>query len=368
MEKKKVYTAIGLMSGTSLDGEIDVALLETDGQSHVKVLDFYNHSYDIAARDEVRACFGKRAPDAQTKAAEAWVTDIHIDAVKASGFQADIIGFHGQTITHDPAAGFTWQLGDGACLAAGTGMDVVNDFRSADVQNGGEGAPLLPLYHAARIAAQGLELPVVILNIGGVANVTCVRGDKIIAFDTGPGNALMDDFSFMRTGHRYDHDGALAAVGTVHENLIEKWLDHEYFYKQPPKSLDRNQWQGIIDRDLGGVSTEDGLATLMAFTVAAIDKADTEHLHAAAQWYACGGGRHNRALMKKLNETLPGGVQAVEALGWNGDAIEAEGFAYLAVRSTLNLPLSMPETTGVQSPVTGGILSKALKKETINYG
>ena len=211
MEEQKVYRAIGLMSGTSLDGGIDVALIETDGEGYVKPLEFYSHPYDADVRDKVRSCFGKRNPDDETAEAEALVTDLHVAAVKASGFEAGVIGFHGQTITHDPDAtvggGFTWQLGDGERLAAETGISVISDMRQADLHAGGQGAPLAPLYHKALIGEN--DVPVAILNVGGVANVTYI-GDELIAFDVGPGNALMDDYMRAHLFNEDDNYGFLS--------------------------------------------------------------------------------------------------------------------------------------------------------------
>lgn len=371
------------MSGTSLDGEVDVALIETDGRDLVRPLGFYAHLYDPSVQDQVRACFGAREPSAQTREAEALITQVHVDAVRESGFTGDVIGFHGQTITHDPGAGFTWQLGDGAALSRETGMEVINDFRSADMRAGGQGAPLAPLYHRARVRMHELGRPVAFLNIGGVANVTFINSPDgelrskvpasagtansfgILAFDTGPGNALMDDYVRMKTGQAYDADGAMAAGGQARKELVEAWLGHEYFQKAPPKSLDRNEWSvlsdGVIAQDLENLGAEDALASLMEFTVRSIEKADAL-IGGGADWYACGGGRHNTALMRRLGEVLSSGIQPVEALGWNGDAVEAECFAYLAVRSLLGLPISLPEVTGVSAPQTGGVLHKKLRQ------
>lgn len=354
MATGKVYRAIGLMSGTSLDGEVDVALIETDGGDYIKPLDFCAVRYDARLKDIIRPCFGKREPDQAVKAAQEAVTDIHIKAVKEAGFKADIIGFHGQTITHAPEDRFTWQIGDGQRLADATGMDVICDFRSADVKAGGQGAPLLPLYHRARCA--DMPKPVVILNIGGVSNLTLIDTGRFFAFDTGPGNALMDDYARQHTGAGYDVDGLLAANGHTDEALIKKWLDNPYFYKRPPKSLDRNAW--AVEADLKGLSVQDALATLMAFTVRSIVLAEEKQVMAHASWYACGGGRHNKALMAKLDQSLIGGIKPVEVLGWNGDATEAEGFAYLAVRSLLGLSISDPATTGAPVAMTGGTLYK----------
>ena len=396
MTSNKVYRAIGLMSGTSLDGEIDVALIETDGRDFVRALDFSPQPYDSAVREAVRACFGKRAVDADTRAAEELVTRAHIEAVKASGFQADVIGFHGQTITHAPEERFTWQLGDGAALAQATGMDVVADFRSADVAAGGQGAPLAPLYHRAIMAERAGEGSLAVLNLGGVANVTYinnvppplregVRGrvpdlngeiqhphpdpppsgggnnletGEIIAFDCGPANALMDDYMKRHSGRDYDADGALAGSGRADEAAVSTFLSHVFFAAKPPKSLDRNHFEAVLASL--PAAPADAMATLLEISAAAVAAA-LEHFPAAPNvWYACGGGRHNKALMSALSRRLaPARVEQIEAAGWNGDAIEAQCFAYLAVRSVLGEPLSLPMTTGVPAPMTGGVLYKA---------
>lgn len=369
MGTHKVYRAIGLMSGTSLDG-VDAALIETDGHAHVKPLGFYTFAYDPADREKIRAVFGQRdasAPD--VRAAAALLTQLHARAAegllkqaKTSADDVDVIGFHGQTIAHDPDHRFTLQIGDGDALAAATGIDVVSDFRSADVKAGGQGAPFLPLYHRARALADGLPRPVAIVNIGGVANVTWIgEGDEILAFDTGPGNALMDDFVMKRTGQPFDAGGALANKGHSADYLLEKLYAHPYFRKKPPKSLDRDGWDVSF---LEGLNDEDGLATLMVFTGETI-VGSIEHMPEKPKaWYVAGGGRHNKALMVYIRAHLQAffrkiPVEPVETLGWNGDALEAEGFAYLAVRSVLGLPLSLPETTAVPAPMTGGRLHKS---------
>lgn len=356
MSEHKVYRAIGLMSGTSLDGEIDVALIETDGRGIVKPLEFYAHPYEQGVRDAVRGCFGKREEDAQTRAAEKMVTDIHIEAVKKSYFEADIIGFHGQTITHDPAGGFTWQLGDGAAMASALGIDVVHDFRSADMQAGGQGAPLAPLYHQALMSER--DGPLCVLNLGGVGNVTYL-GEKIVAFDTGPANALMDDYMNAHLSIAYDADGMFASAGEVDNDVVSGFLSRDYFMQAPPKSLDRNDFESVMA--MLPDNPQDAMATLVELTVQSIVKAQ-KHFPVISEgapkaWYVCGGGRHNGFLMKRLGQELAG-VQPIEEAGFNGDAIEAECFAYLAVRSLLGLPISVPETTGVEAPLTGGVLSE----------
>lgn len=402
MSNAKIFTAIGLMSGTSLDG-IDAALIRTDGHSFVEPLDFLSVPYDDDLREDLRSCFGYRQRDDFITEVEQCMTQAHAALVKelARGRAVDLIGFHGQTISHDPANGHTLQIGDGALLARETGIDVVNDFRSADVKAGGEGAPLIPLYHAARGAE--LPKPVVILNIGGVANVTyiaecchsdprdsgreesqvmnkkrsfaCAQDDmlaklNIIAFDTGPGNALLDDWVKSHTGARYDQDGAFAAAGKIDDKILHDVLRHSYFGRPVPKSLDRDEFTPLLPSPLSrgeeekaepfrwGV--EDGAATLTAFTVEAIVKALDHFPEAPRSWYVTGGGRHNKTMMRMLADKTGAAVHSVDDLGWNGDALEAEGFAYLAVRSVLGAPLSLPTTTGGKTPQTGGVLHKAL--------
>lgn len=355
MSDSKVYRAIGLMSGTSLDGVIDVALIETDGQDYVRPLRYFAYPYDISVRDKVRACFGKVERDAQVDDVERLVTDLHVEAVKAFGESADIIGFHGQTLTHDPDSGFTWQIGDGERLARETGINVACDMRMDDIRAGGQGAPLLPLYHKALLSDQ--KKPVAVLNLGGVSNITYIgEGGDLIAFDCGPANALMDDFMKLRTGEEFDRNGSMASRGTVQENLVESFLNDPYFDQKPPKSLDRNRWSIECVRY---ATKENGMATLLEMSVGAIARA-MEHTNGAPEIvYVAGGGRKNIFLMESIAQRMGTQVCAVEDLSWNGDATESEGFAYLAVRSFLGLPLTVPTTTGVPKPMTGGVLYRA---------
>ncbi len=350
----KIYKAIGLMSGTSLDGHIDVALIETDGQGYVNALGFYAHPYDRSVRDAVRSCFGKREGDEQTRAAEDLVTDVHIEAVKASGFRADMVGFHGQTITHDPERGFTWQLGDGARMAKALGMSVVNDFRTADMRAGGQGAPLAPLFHQAIFS--GHEKPLVVLNLGGVANVTYLGEDsELIAFDTGPANAIMDDVMRIYGGADYDANGVVASTGQADLKAIEDFLAHPYFAQKPPKSLDRDAFKNVMDSLPPALP--DAMATLAMMSCDSILKALEHFPVMPKRWYVCGGGRHNHFIMNTLSGMLDNAdVLNIDGAGWDGDAIEAQCFGYLAVRSLYKLPLSQPSTTGVSEAITGGVM------------
>jgi anhydro-N-acetylmuramic acid kinase len=353
----KVYKAIGLMSGTSLDG-IDAALIETDGERHVQRLGFITIPYDDTFRAKLRQFFGLKPQDrAKVAAVERELTERHAEAVRqllqqTGASKIDLVGFHGQTISHDPAAGYTIQIGDGALLAQMTGIPVVNDFRTADVAAGGHGAPLVPVYH--RAIAAPLNLPVAILNIGGVANVTYIGVDgKMLAFDTGPGNALIDDWMLQKTGEKYDAAGRLATTGTVDEAVLQKLMAHDYFKKPAPKSLDRNAFHADVYHHL---SAENGAATLAAFTADAVGAALALLPQKPATWVVCGGGRLNKFIMRRLKSVTGAHVAQIDEMGINGDAVEAEAFAYLAVRSFLGLPISFPGTTGVKHDMVGGVL------------
>jgi anhydro-N-acetylmuramic acid kinase len=344
------------MSGTSLDG-IDIAMIETDGIAQIVPGPSMTISYPGDFRDRLRGVLGGVGAVA---AIEAELTRLHGEAVThflevQEGLAPDIVGMHGHTILHRPAERRTWQLGDGTALARRLGIDVVADFRTADVAAGGEGAPFAPLFHAA-LATQ-LPRPLAVLNLGGVGNVTWIgEGDGILAFDTGPGNALLDDWVRRHTGAAADIDGALAGAGRVSATHVARFVERPYFARRPPKSLDRDDFGDALPEDL---SLEDGAATLTEMTAAAV-AAGRRHFPATArEWLVCGGGRHNPALMMALARRLGAPVRPVEAVGWNGDALEAQAFAYLAVRSLAGLPLSLPSTTGVPRPMPGGRVFRA---------
>jgi len=352
--------AIGLMSGTSLDG-IDVALLRTDGERVVEAGPGMTHAYSADFRARLRSQLGKREAD---PAIVEELTHQHADAVlallRASGVKAEdvaVVGFHGQTIWHEPEAQLTVQVGDGALLAALTGCDVVNQFRIDDVAAGGEGAPLVPVFHAA--IAPDRQQPVAFLNIGGVSNLTwlgAIERDGSaagpLAYDLGPGNALLDVWILRETGEPFDRDGALASKGEVDERRVDRLMAHEYFDRPFPKSLDRDAFNALPV--IEGLEVADGAATLAAFTVEAIAAGAALLPERPARWLVCGGGRHNAALMRMLSERLRRPVDPVENIGWNGDLIEAQAFAYMAVRHLRDLPITFPGTTGVEAPLTGG--------------
>ena len=357
---RRPLRAIGLMSGTSLDG-IDAAMLITDGErvfAHGPAATF---PYPAAFRARLRAILGTE-PDVAWLPLVQELTDRHADAVTAlladAGVERssiDVIGFHGQTVWHRPESRRTLQIGDGASLARTLGIAVVDDFRSANVAAGGQGAPLVPLYHAALAAA--LPKPVAVLNIGGVANVSWIgetmAQPDLVAFDTGPGNALIDDWMLARTGRPFDEGGALAATGQVDSARVMAWLRSDFFRRPWPKSLDRDSFRFVLQA-AAPLSTEDGAATLTAFSARAIAFSLPLLPAPPRRWLVCGGGRHNRVLTEMIEGAVGAPVAAVETLGWRGDFIEAEAFAFLAVRSLRNLPLTLPSTTGAPQPITGG--------------
>lgn len=358
-----LITAIGVMSGTSMDA-IDVALVETDGEGIVRPGPFRAFAYAPDLRRRLLELIGDatRAEQDPLAAIEREVTEAHAGAVEAfareEGISLDrvnVVGFHGQTVFHAPRRGITRQLFDGPLAATRLGVDVVYRFRHADVAAGGEGAPLVPLYH--RALAAHLPQPLMVLNLGGVANVTYLDGDTVLAFDTGPASALLDDFMTRRCGLAYDKDGALAASGKVDGAVLAALLANPFFARTPPKSLDRNDFHTratIVE----ALSDADGAATLAAFTVAATARA-LEHVpRRPLRWLVAGGGRHNATFMRMFAEQLGVPVEPVEAVGWDGDALEAQCFAWLAVRSLKGLPLSLPSTTGVPRPMPGGDLCR----------
>ncbi|HVL73384.1 MAG TPA: anhydro-N-acetylmuramic acid kinase [Beijerinckiaceae bacterium] len=359
--------ALGLMSGTSLDG-IDVALVETDGERIGSLGPTGYRPYSDAERALLRRAL-EEAPSIEGRQdrrgclveAEALVTRAHAEAVEAflrdHGLAAeavDVVGFHGQTVLHRPEIGLTVQLGDGAALARRLGATVVYDLRAADMAAGGQGAPLVPVFHRALVEAAGFETPAAVLNIGGVANVTLI-GRDLLAFDTGPGNALLDDWMRERTGAGFDEDGRTAARGRPDEALLAWLLVHPYFVRRPPKSLDRN-W--FSHRIVAHLSTEDGAATLAAFTVRAIARALDFVDERPRRWIVGGGGARNGEMLRLLRAATGAEVVTADEVGWSAAYLEAQAFAFLAARSLRGLPLTFPSTTGAKAPTTGGVVAR----------
>jgi anhydro-N-acetylmuramic acid kinase len=362
--------ALGLMSGTSMDG-VDAAFLLTDGE---EIADFGPSAFAGYSRRELKTLLGglheaRGAPTALlrdprrwplgVRAAAATATETHARAVErlAAARAPALVGFHGQTLAHRPAEGFTLQVGSGARLAARVGAPVVADFRTADMAAGGQGAPLVPAYHAALARRLGGEGPVAFLNLGGVANVTYVdaaRGE-LIAFDTGPGCALINDWMAAAAGADYDEDGAAALAGQADGEAVARLTADPFFAAPPPKSLDRDAFKAALEA-VAGRSVADGAATLTAYTVEAVGRAAAFLPRPPARWLLCGGGRRNAALRQGLGRRLNAAVEPVEAAGLDGDMLEAQAFAFLAARVVRGLPTSFPGTTGCAAPVSGGRL------------
>ena len=365
-----MLTAIGLMSGTSLDG-VDVAMIETDGK---KVKAFgpsgyrpYTDREKSLLRQALTEAVHLPQRDARPgilREAEQAVTVAHAEAVAAFTAQhritreeVDIVGFHGQTVLHRPERRLTVQIGDGPALARAIHIPVMHDFRAADVEAGGQGAPFVPVYH--RALAQSLERdgPIAVVNIGGVSNITYIDGtDTLIACDTGPGNALLDDYMYRVMNQQFDGDGRFASMGVVDDAWIARALELPFFRQPPPKSLDRNDFAAL---KLGEMKPADGAATLTAFTAASIAKIVPLLPKQPKSWIVAGGGARNRTMMRMLRDRLePASVEAAETLGWASDAIEAQAFGFLAARGMKGLPLSYPATTGVPMPMTGGVIAR----------
>jgi len=364
--------AIGLMSGTSQDG-VDVALIDTDGETVAAFGPTASRPFTEAERALLRRATAaaanltdRTARPALVAEAEQFVNDAHGEAVEAflaanalEKSSIAVVGFHGQTLLHRPERGLTIQIGDGAALAGRLGMPVVYDFRAADIAAGGQGAPLAPVYHRALVRRLAAPPPFAVLNIGGVANVTYIDGEDLIACDTGPGNALLDDFLRLRTGTPLDTDGRHAAAGHADEAMVAQLLVHPFFAAPPPKSLDRNDFRSLVGDTLDNIGLEDGAATLTALTAAAVARVVAHLPRPPASWFVAGGGARNPTLMRMLAERLaPARIESAHDAGWSIDSLEAQAFAYLAVRSLRGLPISYPGTTGVKAPLTGGVLAR----------
>lgn len=370
---ERIYTALGMMSGTSMDG-IDISLIRTDGQGHVDIVSGGNLfvPYDDRVKKEVRSVLGHTDMNAgeMRDAAEAvtgaymWALDQYWHKSGFTPHDIDVIGAHGQTVSHMPDEGLTIQLGDAQKLSDYAGVPVIFDLRRNDVANGGQGAPLLPVYHMALMAEKAPSFPAAVLNLGGVGNITYIpaagEASRMQAFDTGPANAYMDDWVNYKLGLHMDKNGDLARQGYIHTDIVEKFMRSPYFAAKPPKSLDRNEFTFLLE-DVVNLSVEDGAATLLECTVQSIVRSFAFFDEAPAHLYVCGGGVHNIYLMERLQDVLiqkdyDCRIDSLQTLGIETDYIEAQGFAYMAVRSLIGLPITFPGTTGVPQALTGGKL------------
>jgi anhydro-N-acetylmuramic acid kinase len=360
----KIYTAIGLMSGTSMDG-VDAAIIKTDGTNIYSIGKSIHVPYSAELQRKIASILGQKKLSQEIKDIADEITNIHVNAVNElikTEDKIDLIGFHGHTIYHSAENSLTIQIGNAQKLANETGISVISDLRQADIAMGGQGAPLVPIYHKA--IARKLPKPIAFVNIGGVANLTWIdENDEISAFDIGPGNALINDWMMKYFRKPFDKDGKTASKGFFSRNLLESFLSNPYFAAPPPKSLDRNDFSNILSElEKSDSEPQDAVATLTAFTANAIAFSFETHLHIPKELIICGGGRHNKTMLKMLHFFMPlTKICPIEDIiiddkSMNGDMTEAEAFAFLAVRSHLKMPITFPKTTGAPSPLTGGKL------------
>ena len=359
MVKRAPLWVLGTMSGTSLDG-VDAAMLRSDG---LEILEFGPHAYrpyTAAEQTTIRAAFGQWPGDPDVAAAAEVVETAHAELMERfSG--VDLIGFHGQTLAHDPANRRSHQAGNGALLAEALGKPVVWDFRSSDIELGGQGAPLVPFFHHACARWIKASAPLAILNLGGVGNLTWIDPGQseqaLLAFDTGPANAPINDMMQIRLQKPCDEGGALAATGVPDQSLVQSFLHQPYFHKIPPKSLDRDAFTKFL-RKTHRLSNADAAATLTAIAAACVAKGAEHFPSPITRLLVTGGGRLNATLMRELSTRMPCKVDPIESAGLNGDMLEAQAFAYLAARVLYGLPTSAPGTTGVPTTVGGGQISR----------
>ena len=363
MRKEGALWALGTMSGTSLDG-VDAAMIKTDGHA---VLAFGPSAYRPYTPEEqatLRAALGRWPGEPEVAAAAEVVETAHAE-VLARFTGAEILGFHGQTLAHDPAGRGTHQCGNGALFAQLLGLTTVWDFRSADVTIGGQGAPLAPFYHYALARHIGATEPLAFLNLGGVGNITWIdptapgpeSPGALLAFDTGPANAPINDLMRERRGKTHDEGGSLAATGEADESFVASVLKDPFFDAPPPKSLDRNDFAGLLDR-LDMLSDADAAATLTAIAAASVAAAQIHFPAPLTRILVTGGGRHNPTLMAELRRRIPCAILKVEDVGLDGDMLEAQAFAFLAVRVLRKMATSGPDTTGAPALVGGGQISR----------
>lgn len=362
---RKSLTAIGMMTGTSFDG-IDASIIQTDGSNIEKIGVNKSLYYDDKFRKKIRLLLSKKLDPELLLSVHNELATLHANLVKdllldgnLGSHNIDIIGFHGQTIYHDPNKGHSLQIGNAALLAQMTQINVISDFRSKDIANKGQGAPLVPIFHKA--LCKKLDKPVVVLNIGGVSNITYIEDDYMLAFDTGPGGAMLDDFIYKHISKKFDDRGVFASQGTPDKGLLKILLQNDYFKLHPPKSLDRNAFHSAM-REISKLSPKDAAATLTYFIASSIHDALKFLPKTPKHWFVCGGGRHNEFLLEIMKKEYNLNVILIDKIELslpnkkfvNGDFIESQAFGFLAVRSFYNLPITWPSTTGVLSEVSGG--------------
>ena len=375
----KSYCSLGLMSGTSADG-VDASIIQSDGDNKYKlIIDKYFEYPQVIyknltrLRDKINNSKDLKKFSKEIKNVEKEITLFHAKAVneiiKKSNFNVDLIGFHGQTIYHDIRKKISKQLGDGKLLSKLTKKTVVYDFRQNDLKNGGSGAPLTPIFHKLIINQKKIKTPTMVLNLGGIANWTLIGknddGKDLHSADAGPGNCLIDQWMRKNSKHNYDKDGSTAKSGNVNKIILNRGIDNyiKLLTEEGDNSLinyEINKSYDVKDFDLSfvhGLSLKDGAATLTEYTSFIISEV-INTMSGVRRILVCGGGRKNKFLLKRISKKLKYNLQLIDNFGIDGDFIESQAFAYLAIRSSLKLPISFPETTGVRKPCTGGIVYK----------
>ena len=353
------YTSLGLMSGTSGDG-VDASIIKSDGETQYKVIlnKYFKYDKDIykdihKIKDNLNNYKDLETLSEEIKKLEKKITLFHAEVVNNSANNnVDFVGFHGQTIFHNPEKKISVQLGDGKLLSELTKKKVVYNFRQNDLKNGGEGAPLTPIFHKLLVNQKKINLPVTILNIGGIANVTSIDKDnKIFSYDIGPGSCLIDKWIRINSDKTFDSEGKIARSGSINKIILDQSLDNFYNNNVSKKrSYDTKDFDLSFVRDL---SLEDGAATLTEFTAQIFSK---KNLY--KNIYVCGGGRKNKFLLESIRKKINGKIELIDDLGVDGDFVESQAFAYIAIRCYLKLPISFPETTGGKKPLSGGTVIK----------
>ena len=356
----KEYTALGLMSGTSGDG-VDASIIQSDGQNKYKIIldkyfeydsDIYKNIYKL--KEKINNSKDLKILSKEIIELEKKITLFHAKIfIDLSHEKVDLLGFHGQTIFHNAEEKISKQLGDGKLLSTLTKKNVVYNFRENDLKNGGQGAPLAPIFHKLLVDNKKIDLPVTILNIGGISNITSVQqGNKIYSSDIGPGNCLIDKWIRLNSDKKYDKNGSVAKAGKINKIILNQSLEN--FYES---NISKKRSYDIKDFDLSfvrGLSLEDGAATLTEFTASILSTKKIDN-----KAYICGGGRKNLFLLDSIRKKISSEIKLIDELGIDGDFVESQAFAYLAIRSYLELPISFPETTGANKACNGGIIAKA---------
>jgi len=372
----KNFYSIGLMSGTSTDG-IDVSIIRSDGEQFIELVDDMYLKYEDRLKSKlikiISLCTSKEhftKIAEKIKELEKEITQIHSKASqlimkKNKNINIDLIGFHGQTIIHKPKDGYSLQIGDAQLLSNFTNTTVISDFRKNDILNGGQGAPLSPIYHQLILTKIKSKLPSAVINVGGISNITYVdEFNKMFSFDIGPGNCLIDQWVRYKTNREFDKDGVIANSGKVNQYILNKYLGDPYYKKKFPKSLDIKDFDL---KDLEDISFEDGCATLSMLTVKSIVSAINNFKNQPNLILFAGGGRKNKYIFNKIKEEFGNSIMLIDdfnlkgdfSAGLNGDFIESQAFAYLAIRSYLKKNITFPNTTGVNKPCSGGLVYKA---------